>query len=390
MNKNYLITLLFCLTVVSANAQIISQYVETDAGTSPKGIEIWNNTAASIDFSVTNLVIEKGTNGNAPSEDVTVDSGVLAADDLMIIGTTDLQTAATANNVLYVDKPFTFNGNDALVVKLDGVTTDVFGMPGSDPGNSWSANGVATEDSNIGLLDGISNGNTTGFTDPSTRFATISTAPSGANGLVGFGKKPNLINIDLNNSGASAYFVDQQSATITALNTDNSDWTLEVGKRYLIDVLNSGSHPLMIRDENDNLLLGMANADGSFSTDTEVSFITDQATGQFDFTLSNSLAQVINNYACQIHVSSMNGLINVTNLSANDFATNEKEAFKVYPNPTSKILNLDQMDNYQIYNLNGQLIKSVNSTDKINVNDLANGIYYLKNSKGTTNSFIKK
>lgn len=45
---------------ISASAQIISQYIETESGTSPKGIEIWNNTASTLDFSIDNLVIEKG------------------------------------------------------------------------------------------------------------------------------------------------------------------------------------------------------------------------------------------------------------------------------------------------------------------------------------------
>jgi len=48
------------LISISASAQIISQYIETESGTSPKGIEIWNNTASTLDFSIDNLVIEKG------------------------------------------------------------------------------------------------------------------------------------------------------------------------------------------------------------------------------------------------------------------------------------------------------------------------------------------
>ena len=293
------------------NAQIISQYVETDSGTSPKGIEIWNNTGASIDLSTTNLVIEKGTNGGTPSTDVTVDTGTLAADQVMVIGTADMQNVATNNGAMYVNKSFTFNGDDALVVKLDGTITDVFGTPNSDPGSNWSGNGVSTANSNIGLLDGILTGNTSGFTDPSTRFATITDSPTASNGLIGFGIKPNAITLTLDNAGASAYLVTDQSSTITTLNTNNSDWDLEVGKRYLIDVVNPAPHPLMIRDVNDNLLLGMTNSDGSFSTDADVNFITDQSSGQFDFTLTSALAQEINNYACQVHTSSMNGLINV-------------------------------------------------------------------------------
>jgi len=188
------ITLFFCFVLISisASAQIVSQYVETDSGTSPKGIEIWNNTNASIDFSVDNLLIEKGTNGAVPSLDFTIDNGVLQPNEVIIVGTIDMQAAATANSVLFFEKDFTFNGDDALVVKLGTTVTDVFGTPDSDPGNSWEANGVNTQNQNIALLPGITTGELLGFSDPSTRFETVNTTPSDiANGgLEDFGLAP--------------------------------------------------------------------------------------------------------------------------------------------------------------------------------------------------------
>ena len=53
----------------SASAQIISQYIETSSGSTPKGIEIWNNTLSELNFATNSLVIEKGTNGAIPSLD---------------------------------------------------------------------------------------------------------------------------------------------------------------------------------------------------------------------------------------------------------------------------------------------------------------------------------
>ena len=71
------------LSVTSAGwGQVISQYVETNSGTTPKGIEIWNNTGGTLDFSTNNLVIEKGTNGGTPSADFTLSSGTLGAGNL--------------------------------------------------------------------------------------------------------------------------------------------------------------------------------------------------------------------------------------------------------------------------------------------------------------------
>jgi len=88
---------------------------------------------------------------------------------------------------LYYSKNFTFNGDDALVIELDGVVTDVFGTPGMDPGSSWSGGGVETRNSNIALNTGITTGDVDGWTDPSERFMTVGT--DGMD-LTGFGVAP--------------------------------------------------------------------------------------------------------------------------------------------------------------------------------------------------------
>lgn len=178
------------LTVVGLNAQIISQYVETNSGSTPKGIEIWNNTGSTLDFATNNLVIKKGTNGAAPSDDFTLSTGTLAAGAVIVIGTSDMEATATGNGAAFETKSFTFNGDDALEVWYGASKTDIFGNPGSDPGSAWDGNGVSTRNQNITLLAGISTGAATGWTDPSTRFETTSTNPSGAGGIDGFGIAP--------------------------------------------------------------------------------------------------------------------------------------------------------------------------------------------------------
>ena len=176
-------------------ALMFSQYVDTDSGIQPKGVEIWNNTGSTIDFSVDNLVIEKGTNGAAPSTDFTLNTGTLESGKIMVIGSDEIGTYLDATfgsgNVQYHLKAFSFNGDDALVLKLNGVITDMIGVAGTDPGSEWEGSGVSTKDQNISLLSVIEEGNPAGFADPSTRFSTTSTTPSGNGGLQGFGLAPN-------------------------------------------------------------------------------------------------------------------------------------------------------------------------------------------------------
>jgi len=186
------------LTVASAQADLlISQYIETNSGTTPKGIELWNSGLTTIDFSVTNLDVLKGTNGGAPSSDFTLNVGTLLSGEVLVIGTTDIGTYLNATFgvgiIQYHEEGFTFNGDDSLVVNLDGTITDVFGEPGSDPGSSWDGSGVSTRNQNIQLIESpspITAGTLTGFTDPSTRFTIVSTDPNGAGGLTGFGVSP--------------------------------------------------------------------------------------------------------------------------------------------------------------------------------------------------------
>jgi hypothetical protein len=185
--KFYLLIAAFILFAqVASKAQIISQHIETSSGTTPKGIEIWNNTTDTLRFNTHNLVIKKGTNGAVPAVDFTLSTGILAPNAVIVIGTLDMKTITEANGSVFHEKAFTFNGDDALVVEYGGTVTDMFGTAGFDPGSAWTGNGVSTANQNIALKSGISIGDTDGWSDPSLRFMVISTD----NSMTGFGIAP--------------------------------------------------------------------------------------------------------------------------------------------------------------------------------------------------------
>lgn len=196
MKRSTIIALLMAILVIGASqlgwSQIISQYVETNSGTVPKGIEIWNNTASTLDFATNNLVIQQGTNGAALATAVTINTGTLAPNAVLVIGTSDIGTYLTGQGLTtsFTTFAFTFNGDDALAVKYGASTTDIFGTPGSDPGTSWLGGTVNTANQNIALLSGITTG-ASAWTDPSLRFSTVSTTPATLPaGLDGFGVAP--------------------------------------------------------------------------------------------------------------------------------------------------------------------------------------------------------
>ncbi|WP_179021610.1 lamin tail domain-containing protein [Winogradskyella forsetii] len=169
---------------------IISQYIETDSGTSPKGIEIFNISGSAITFSAANnLEVYQGTNGASCSSVVNITSGTLGIDEVWVIGTTDLITYTTTNGSDFSGTTtfdFLFNGDDALEVYLGGIIQDSFGICGSDPGSSWTGGGVDTRNNNLQIKNGICDGDIDGWTDPSVRFDGIELGSD----MTGFGDAP--------------------------------------------------------------------------------------------------------------------------------------------------------------------------------------------------------
>jgi hypothetical protein len=245
--------------VATGDAEVvISQYVDTDGGTAPKGIEIWNVSSALIDFTARELVVEAYENGNAtPATEATINTGALAPGAVLVIGGTDLESYMPPS-VRFVDDPFTFNGNDALAVTLGGVTQDVFGTIGQDPGTAWTDGGspaVSTADQNLALDPDFDFGDLDGWTDPTPRFQTESSASPPA--LTGFGEPP---------AGTATTTVQFASATATVNEGD------------------SGTTPLTL-----NVSIANAPATGSTSADVVVVVPGGTATGGGDdFTLGTA------------------------------------------------------------------------------------------------------
>ena len=82
---------------------------------------------------------------------------------------------------------------------------------------------------------------------------------------------------------------------------------------------------------------------------------------------------------------------NPSTASTNDFS---KDLFSIYPNPTKEYLNIDcsSLESVSVYNILGkELIKE--TSNRINVRSLSNGVYFIKVSDGinsSTKKFIKK
>ena len=190
------ILLIFLITPLFSFGQIISQYIETNSGTKPKVIEIYNNTGATITFSNSNnLGVWQFTNGGtSESRKVNVTSGSLAPGAVMVIGSDTMESYNgidyIPDGVTFISYNFNFNGDDALVITLGNSSsstidsskiTDTLGEYGNDPGWAWGHSNVATGNDNIELRPGIFYGDTDywdGVSDVYTRFQKVNDNPN--------------------------------------------------------------------------------------------------------------------------------------------------------------------------------------------------------------------
>lgn len=267
--------------VAPGGTLLISQYTEADSGTTPKGIEIWNNSGSPITFDdgANLLDIQLGVNGGPAVSVTTLERGTLAAGDVWVIG--------TANMNPNVDYAFLFNGNDAIVLELGGVVVDTFGLVGNDPGTAtgWSSNGVQTANRNIQLKSDITTGDSNGWTDPSERFEDV-----GAGSLqTGFGIPPNgapstnirfLVAADSIGEDAGVYVVTlwktapgggvtgQVALSGTAVEGLGNDYTINTTNFVLNDATTTAEIVITVNDDSDDetaetVVLTLANVNGA-------------------------------------------------------------------------------------------------------------------------------
>lgn len=64
--------------------------------------------------------------------------------------------------------------------------------------------------------------------------------------------------------------------------------------------------------------------------------------------------------------------------------TIEKVGFKLYPNPTTRIVYMNKTTDVAIYNVEGRRMRVVRNTNQVDVSDLTTGIYFVQTADGET------
>ena len=129
------VTLAFSLPAVAQNEGCVffSEYVEGSSNN--KALEIYNGTGAELDLS--RVTVERYNNGAVtPNESTTLAGAVASGGVYVIVNASATEELLALGDPTYSTLTF-YNGDDALVLLLDGEVVDSIGRVGEDPGSAW-------------------------------------------------------------------------------------------------------------------------------------------------------------------------------------------------------------------------------------------------------------
>lgn len=144
-----------------------SEYIEGSSNN--KALEIYNGTGGDVDLS--NYKVELYTNGSSTVGSSVILSGTLANGSVYIIA----NSSAVSNikdKANLINGVTNFNGDDAVVLKNNGIIIDVIGQVGNDPGSEWGSGLASTADNTLVRKSTIVSGDSNAYDafEPSTEW----------------------------------------------------------------------------------------------------------------------------------------------------------------------------------------------------------------------------
>jgi len=144
-----------------------SEYVEGSSYN--KAQEIFNGSGQPVDLSTYQVTVS--FNGGASEKSLNL-SGTLAPGDVYVLAHGRASSAILAVADVTNDFVINFNGDDAVILKKNGVIIDVIGKIGEDPGSYWGSGSVTTKDHTLRRKMNVTHGDANGDDafDPATEW----------------------------------------------------------------------------------------------------------------------------------------------------------------------------------------------------------------------------
>ncbi|MBA4377059.1 MAG: hypothetical protein C0395_00005, partial [Gemmatimonas sp.] len=138
------VTLVLGLAGVAAaqTPVFFSEYLEGSSNN--KAVEIYNGTSGDLDMA--RITVDRYNNGAITLPAHYTFTGTLVSGDVYVIGnpsTTGVDPVIIAQSDLLSNLTF-FNGDDVLILFLDGIVVDSIGQFGNDPGVFWGTAPITT------------------------------------------------------------------------------------------------------------------------------------------------------------------------------------------------------------------------------------------------------
>lgn len=142
-----------------ASDLFISEYIEGSSNN--KAIEIYNGTGTPVNLA-TGYVLELYSNGSAIPNQTAILDGVIANGDVFVVSRNDANATILAQTDVALPTVINFNGDDAVVLKKNGVIIDVIGQIGFDPGTEWGTGLTSTADNTLTRKASVCSGDSVG------------------------------------------------------------------------------------------------------------------------------------------------------------------------------------------------------------------------------------
>lgn len=144
MKKIYLFLLLAISSVSFGQATDLYFSKYGEGSSNNKFLEVYNGTGSDVDMAAGVYSIEMYANGASAPTNTQVLSGTITAGDVYVLRNGSAALPAITSAADITSSVCNYNGDDAVVLKKNGVIIDMIGQVGNDPGTGWAVAGTTT------------------------------------------------------------------------------------------------------------------------------------------------------------------------------------------------------------------------------------------------------